>query len=155
MQSRKKRKQREKEKKMWEGSIYKLMYGFSFPFTDINLQKNQLKLGKLGINQLYFYVPAHNDLKIKAIFMKIFSNEKVLIWHVILIFTCSNPVSQCIILKHLKYDERLTLRSIFNAEVAPAIKMTHMNDYWTNNVHRSVLLMIKLAHTWTQTSIGK
>lgn len=51
------------------------MYGFSFPFTDMNLQKNQLKL---GINQLYFYVPAHNNLKIKAIFMKIFSNENVL-----------------------------------------------------------------------------
>lgn len=31
-------------------------------------------------------------------------------------------MSQCIILEHLKYDERLTLRSIFNAEVAPAKK---------------------------------
>lgn len=104
------------------------MYGFSFPFKEINLQKNQLKLGKLGINQLYFYVPAYNNLKIKAIFMKIFSNENILNLTCD-IFTCSNPMSQCITLKHLKCDERLTLRSIFDAEVAPAIKMTHLNDY--------------------------
>lgn len=64
--------------KIREGSIYKLTYGFSFPFIEINLQKIPLKLGKLGINQLYFYVPAHNNLKIKATFMEMFSSESVL-----------------------------------------------------------------------------
>lgn len=53
---------------------------------------------------------------------------------------------QCIILKHIKYNERLTLGN----------KITNLNDYRTSNVYKvSILLMTKLAHAWTLTSIGK
>lgn len=53
---------------------------------------------------------------------------------------------QCIILKYIKYNERLTLGN----------KITNLNDYRTSNVYKvSILLMTKLAHAWTLTSIGE
>lgn len=41
-------------------------------------------------------------------------------------------MSQGIILKYFKYDERITFRPIFNADMALSTKITHLRDYRMN-----------------------
>lgn len=125
------------------------MERFSF-FSQRNefIKKSTEASQKLRINQLHFYVPANEKCNVKnevSFYENIFKWESIKfdMWYKHL---QALILLQCIILKHIKYNERLTLGN----------KITNLNDYRTSNVYKvSILLMTKLAHAWTLTSIGK